>query len=90
MFIALIAQDKPDHLHVRQENRAAHVEYLKTGDAVAQAGPLLDDEGQMIGSLVILDLPDMAAAESWAANDPYAKADLFAEVKLVPWNRVIG
>ena len=31
----------------------------------------------------------MAAAQDWAANDPYAKAGLFADVQLIPWNKVI-
>jgi uncharacterized protein YciI len=44
----------------------------------------------MAGSLVVLDVPDMAAAETWAANDPYAKAGLFADVQLHAWKRVIG
>lgn len=90
MLIALIARDKPGALPVRMENRPAHVEYLKSGPAVQQAGPLLDADGQMCGSLIILDLPDMAAAEVWAADDPYGKAGLFESVELIPWNRVIG
>ena len=45
MLIALIARDKPGALPIRQENRPAHVEYLKSGPAVQQAGPLLDDAG---------------------------------------------
>ncbi|HBR40806.1 MAG TPA: hypothetical protein DD951_05810, partial [Sulfitobacter pontiacus] len=56
MLVALIAKDKAGALSVRQENRPAHVEYLKSTGVVAQAGPLLDDAGDMIGSLVILDV----------------------------------
>ncbi|WP_439148760.1 YciI family protein [Sulfitobacter sp.] len=90
MLIALIAKDKADSLAVRQENRPAHVEYLKSTGCVSQAGPLLDADTQMCGSLVILDVADMAAAQDWAANDPYAKAGLFADVQLIAWNKVIG
>ena len=90
MLIALIARDKPDALQTRMDNRPAHVDYLKSsGASVFQAGPLLID-GAMAGSLVILDLPDMAAANDWAANDPYAKAGLFASVELIEWNKVLG
>ena len=88
MFIALIAKDKPDALQTRLDNRPDHVAYLKSTGVVSQAGPLLDGEA-MIGSLVILDVADMAAAEDWAANDPYAKAGLFQSVELIPWNKVI-
>jgi len=90
MLIALIAKDKADSLAVRQENRPTHVEYLKSTGCVSQAGPLLDADAQMCGSLVILDVADMAAAQDWAANDPYAKAGLFADVQLIAWNKVIG
>ena len=45
MLVALIAKDKAGALSVRQENRPAHVEYLKSTGVVAQAGPLLDDAG---------------------------------------------
>jgi uncharacterized protein YciI len=90
MLVALIAHDKPNALPIRQENRPAHLEYLKSTDHVAQAGPLLDADGAMMGSLIVLDVPDMAAAQNWADNDPYARAGLFQTVTLTHWNRVIG
>ncbi|MEM7520813.1 MAG: YciI family protein [Pseudomonadota bacterium] len=90
MFVALTAHDKPGALPIRQENRPAHLDYIKSSALVAQAGPLLDGEGAMIGSLIILDVEEMAQAETFAANDPYAKAGLFASVTLQHWNRVIG
>jgi uncharacterized protein YciI len=90
MFIALIGKDKPGALEIRKANRDDHVAYLKSTGVVAQAGPLLDNAGEMCGSLVILDVEDMAAAEAWAAADPYAQAGLFADVQLIAWNRVIG
>ena len=83
MLIALIGRDKPGALQVRLDNRADHVEYLKSSGPVSQAGPLLDEAGEMCGSLVV------AEAEAWAAADPYAKAGLFASVELVPWKKVI-
>lgn len=90
MLVALIARDKPGALPLRQENRPAHVDYLKASSAVQQAGPLLDADGEMCGSLIILEVSDMAEAEAWVAGDPYGKAGLFDRVELIPWNRVIG
>jgi uncharacterized protein YciI len=90
MLVALIAYDKDGALEVRKANRDAHVAYLKTGNVVQQAGPFLDDAGEMYGSLIILDVANIEAAQKWAANDPYAIAGLFREVSLIPWNRVIG
>ncbi len=89
MLIALIARDKAGALQTRLDNRAAHLAYIDDTGVVAQAGPLLDGDA-MIGSLVILDVENLAAAEAWAANDPYALADLFDSVELIPWKKVIG
>jgi uncharacterized protein YciI len=90
MKFAIIATDKPDSLQVRLETRPDHVNYLKTCGVVEQAGALLNEAGDMYGSLVIIDVEDKAAAQEWAANDPYAKAGLFADVRIEAWNRVIG
>ena len=89
MLIALIARDKPGALQTRLDNRSAHLAYIEETGVVSQAGPLLDGDA-MIGSLVVLDVEDLAVAQSWADNDPYAKAGLFQSVELIPWKKVIG
>ncbi|MCT4555136.1 MAG: YciI family protein [Pelagimonas sp.] len=90
MLIALIARDKKDALPIRLENRPAHVAYLKASDIVRQAGPLLDEAGEMCGSLVILEVDALAQAQAFVDGDPYGAAGLFESVELIPWNRVIG
>lgn len=90
MLFVIHCRDKKDHLSVRQENRPAHVDHLKSlGDKLFAAGPLLDENEQMCGSTVIVDLADKAAAEAFAANDPYAKAGLFEHVIIDRWKKVL-
>lgn len=89
MLIALIARDKPGALATRLDNRNAHLAYIEETGVVSQAGPLLDEAEQMIGSLVILDVTDMATARRWAEQDPYARAGLFESVEMIPWKKVI-
>ncbi len=89
MLIALIALDKPGSLEVRKANREAHIAYLKETGVVQQAGPFLSNTGEMNGSLIVLDVPDMEAAQAWAAGDPYGRAGLFDSVTLRQWNKVI-
>jgi len=90
MRIALMTRDKPGALQIRLDNRSAHLAYIESTGVVEQAGPFIDADGKMCGSLIILDVADMAAAEAWAANDPYAKAGLFETVTLCEWKKVIG
>ena len=90
MRIALMTTDKSGALQIRRDNRDAHLAYIADTGVVEMAGPFLDAQGQMCGSLIVMDVADMAAAEAWAANDPYAKAGLFSDVRLQEWKKVIG
>ena len=90
MLVALIARDKAGALNVRKSNRDAHLAYIAETGIVAQAGPLLDDNGDMCGSLIILDVEDMAAAQTWVDGDPYGHAGLFESTELIVWKKVVG
>ncbi|MGX9853833.1 YciI family protein [Limimaricola variabilis] len=90
MSFAVITRDKPGALQIRRDTREAHLEYIESTGVVAMAGPFLDAEGNMDGSLVILEVEDRAAAEAWAENDPYARAGLFESAEIRAWKKVIG
>ena len=92
MFFAISCIDKPGALSLRMENRPAHIEFLYAKAAMVKfAGPYLGEDGEtMTGSLIILEADDRAAAEAFAAADPYAKAGLFESVDIRPWKWSIG
>lgn len=90
MPYVLICKDAPGKLPVRKANREAHLAYAGETGVVTLAGPLLDEAGDMIGSLIVLDVETRAEAEAFAAADPYAKAGLFDSVEIRAWRRVIG
>lgn len=89
MLAAVICTDKKGALETRLANREAHLAYISDTGVVAQAGPFLDAQGNMCGSLVILDVPDMDAARAWAEGDPYARAGLFSDVRIEQWKKVV-
>lgn len=81
--------DRPNSLELRKATRDAHLAYMKAFPAVV-AGPTLDEvTGDMDGSVIILDLPDIADARAFVANDPYVKAGLFERSLIKPWKQVI-
>ena len=86
---ALICTDKADHEPLRKDTREAHLAYLNATGVTLMAGPFLEG-GVMTGSLLVIEVEDRAAAESWAAQDPYALAGLFAKVRIEEWKKVIG
>jgi uncharacterized protein YciI len=85
MLFVITARDKPDSLALRMATRPAHFDYVQKTGAVKLGGPFLDEKGEMIGSLLIIEAPDLAAAREWQANDPYAEAGLFAQTDLQSW-----
>lgn len=90
MRVALICIDKPEALQTRVDNRAAHLAHIAASGIVEMAGPFLNADGQMTGSLIILSVDTLAEAQNWAMLDPYALAGLFQSVSISEWKKVIG
>ncbi|MFC0199464.1 YciI family protein [Paracoccus rhizosphaerae] len=88
-LFAVICRDKPGALQIRLDTRDAHLAHIRDSGIVFMAGPLIE-EGEMRGSLVILDAADLPAAQAWADADPYKAAGLFASTEVVEWKKVIG
>ena len=64
MRVALICIDNPGALQIRLENRTAHLAHIETSGMVEMAGPFLDAQGQMSGSLVILSVDSLEQAQA--------------------------
>lgn len=83
--------DKSDAGDLRARTRPAHLDWMATQlDAIAVAGPLLDDGDVPMGSLLIVEGIDREAVAALLAEDPYARAGLFASVEITPWKWVVG
>jgi uncharacterized protein len=90
MRVALICIDNPGALQTRLDTRAAHLAHIAATGVVELAGPFLNPEGQMTGSLIILNVETLADAQNWAMIDPYSVAGLFQSVTITEWKRVVG
>lgn len=90
MRVALICIDKPRALQIRADTRAAHLAHIAETGVVEMAGPFLNTDGQMTGSLIILNVETLAQAQDWATSDPYSKAGLFQTVTISEWKKVVG
>lgn len=90
-LFALHCLDKPASLDLRLANREAHLAYVGGfKDHVRVAGPLLDGEGNMAGSLLVMEFDDLAAAKAFSADDPYNKAGLFQRVEVTAFKATLG
>lgn len=86
MLFSFYAMDKEDSLELRKQTRPAHLEHLSAAAnfnlRVVAGSPMLNDNGDMIGSLVVVDADNKADAEAFFAADPYQLAGLFASTRL--------
>jgi uncharacterized protein YciI len=57
---------------------------------VKLAGPLLDEAGDMAGSLLIVEADDLARATALNTDDPYTKAGLWDRVEIKAFRASIG
>jgi uncharacterized protein YciI len=84
MLYIIYQEDRPDGAAVRAANREAHFAYLeKHRDILVLGGALLAEDGATrTGSALIINVPDLAAAEAFSREEPFRKAGLFRTVKV--------
>lgn len=93
VYFCIHAFDHPGRRDDRLRLREAHRARLRQHDhpvAVRIGGPLLDDAGDMIGSMLVIEADTRAAVEAFLAGDPYVEAGLFRELRIDRFNWGLG
>ncbi len=82
MLYAIHCVDKPDAAALRQELRPPHQDYLNTQTGIiVVAGATQSDDGQTATDrMFIVNVDGRAAAEAFAARDPFNSGGLFESV----------
>jgi uncharacterized protein len=74
--------DRPQSAELRAQLRPAHKAYLaEVAERIAFAGPLVDGDA-MVGSLLVIDFADMAAAQAWLRDEPFTRAGVYASAQV--------
>lgn len=86
----IIARDgnDTDALPRRMAARPAHlagVSALKANGHYVSAGAMLDDDGKMKGSVMILQFETEADFQQWYANEPYVQEGVWKEIEVHPF-----
>lgn len=91
MLYVVTCQDRPGLIETRMDNRAAHLEWANAeGSPIAMAGPLLNEAGSPVGSLLVVEAESPEALEAFLRTDPYAQAELFAHVTFAPFKWTVN
>jgi len=75
----------------RAETRSAHLAWVASlGGTCRRAGPLLSEDGRMIGSVFLFEAESLAAAQAVHAEDPYVKGGVFDDVRINETRWAVG
>ncbi len=91
MQFLIRAYDGAGKLDKRMEVRPRHLEGMKKlGDHIVSAGGLLDENGKMKGSALIMDFESRKELDEYIANEPYVLEKVWENIEVEPINVVIS
>ena len=84
------AYDGEGMLDKRMEIRPRHLEGIeRIKEHVICAGGLLDDEGKMKGSVLIMEYENREQLDEYLANEPYVQEHVWEKIEVERMNVVI-
>ena len=90
MQFIIKAYDGEGMLEKRMEVRPRQLEGMaRLGSHVICAGGLLDEEGKMKGSALIMDFADRDELDEYLSNEPYVQEHVWEKIEIERMNVVI-
>jgi len=75
----------------RLQQRPAHIDgvrRMKTAGTFLEGGAILDDDGRMVGSMLVVDFPSRSEVDAWLASDPYVTGQVWEHITVRRFRRV--
>jgi hypothetical protein len=81
MLYCIILQDAEGSEAARQQHHDGHIQHFKAHrKQLALSGPLKQDDGSAVGSLVVIDCDSQEAARTFIEGDPFYSAGVWKDV----------
>lgn len=68
-----------------RENHLHKISLLKKNGEFKCGGAILDDDGKMIGSMIIYDYPDRQSLDASLQNEPYFTEGIWKKIEIRPF-----
>jgi uncharacterized protein YciI len=93
MTFLILAHDfrDPEAPSRRMQQRPAHldgVRRMKGEGTFLDGGAMLDDEGRVVGSMVVVEFPSRTEVDAWLAADPYVTGQVWEHITVRAFRRV--
>jgi uncharacterized protein YciI len=95
MQFVVIARDGTDDeaIERRKRVRPTHLEAIRPlvdEGHVLVGGAILDEDGEMVGSMLLVDFPDRSGVDAWLEADPYVTGGVWKEIEVRPFRAAVG
>jgi len=93
MYFAIHVLDRPGQLSFRIASREIHRQrllLLQQENRLLLAGPLCQENGDPIGSLVVAEFESLEAAKAWLEEDVYMREGVYGQPDIRPFNPVLS
>lgn len=89
MQFAIIARDYKDQeaLSRRMAAREAHIALSNTAKEKGEqlfGAAMLNEQGKMCGSIMVVELPSRKEVEAWLAIEPYVTGKVWEQIEIIP------
>lgn len=90
MLYCITLQDADGSDAARQEHHEGHIQHFRAHrEQLALSGPLKQDDGSAVGSLVVIDCDSEEAARRFIQGDPYHDAGVWKDVLIAQFKASI-
>ncbi len=95
MQFLVIAKDGTDGgaLERRRRTRPTHLgsigPLVEEGNVLV-GGAILNDVGDMIGSMLLVEFPEREDLDAWLAGDPYVTEGVWKDIDVHPFRTAVG
>jgi len=95
MQFLVVAKDGTDEsaLERRKRTRPTHlgsIQPLLDHGNVLVGGAILNEAGDMTGSMLLVEFADRADLDAWLDADPYVTEGVWREVEVTPFRSAVG
>ena len=95
MQFLVVARDGSDEDAVerRQRTRPTHlasIAPLVEGGNILVGGAILNEAGDMVGSMLLVEFPDRSGVDAWIEADPYVTDGVWRDVEVTPFRTAVG
>jgi uncharacterized protein YciI len=68
-----------------REDHFRRISLLKKAGEFLCGGAMLDDEGKMIGSMIVYEFPDMQSLNESLKDEPYLNGKVWVKIEIKPF-----